>query len=267
MLHRFFLLRKNFLFLGFPLLLFVNSCSLLGSEDEEIINCILEEIRFDEFNSLNFQTLSGGKIYSVTQQFIDEDEVTVTASFQFSYNGDNIIITDQENPDTPLPFMTVEIEDDRPVHVQRNFALAGVQLLYDISYPDDNSIRIDLTRVASTGDVLYIGYSLYHLNGNGNVTRNERFRADEEDPEVLEKIEDRTFTYDDFPSPQKNLYLPFFADTNFPDAKFFSENNILTFTENNQSFQFQYQYGVNNTTVVQTLPSGQSIQFEYVNCP
>jgi hypothetical protein len=269
MLYRMVLHRVIYLFMGSILLLFTNSCSLLGSDNEEIADCILEEIRFDEFNSLRFQTISGGRIYRITQQFIEDDEVIITGSYQFNYYSDRIVITDQENPDTPLPFMTIDLENDRPVRILRYFATAGVRLYHDFSYPEDDLIRIDLTREASTGDVLYVGYSLYYLNGNGNIIRNERFRADEEDPDVFNKIEDRTFTYDDFQSPQENLYLPFFAASNFPDVKFFSENNILSFTdsEENQTFQYQYQYGENNSTVSQILPTGQSIQFEYVNCP
>lgn len=265
-LRQFFIHGKPIL-LSFLTAFLLLSCSLVNTDDKEIIPCILSEIKYDAFNSLKFQTISGGRIYNISQLFTEDDEPTIIASFQFNYFEDLISIVDQDNPSANEAFMTIRLENDRPYQVLRYFQASGVRLFHDITYPETGKIRVDLTREASTGDILYVGYSLYHLNSDGNVVQNERFVASDEEPSGFEKVQDRSFTYDSNPSPQINLFLPFFADTNFPDVKFFSVNNILTISENNQTIQFQYEYGLNNEVVTQTLPTGQSLIFLYANCP
>jgi hypothetical protein len=242
------------------------SCSILDSDDESTINCILSEIKFDEFNSLMYQTLSGGRVYNVSQQFSINGESTTQASFQFNYSDDLITVIDQNNPNSLFPFMNVKLVNGVPVEVIKFFSGAGVILYHEISYPNDDRIRIDMTREASTGDILYVGYSVYHLNSDRNVVRNERYRADENDPSQFTKIGEQLYTYDNNPNPQKNLYLPLFTASSFPDATFFSSNNIQIVSQNGQSFEFLYEYGENNEVVSQTLPSGQSLQFGYANC-
>lgn len=261
-----FITNGKFISVLFLSTFFILSCSILESDDEQITNCILEEIRFNEVNSLKFQTISGGRIYQIKQLLTLEDEIRTVASFQFNYFQDSIAVVDQINPSTQ-PFLSINLENEKPKQITRFFLTAGVKLIHEITYPENDIIRVDLNREASTGDVLYVGYSLYYLNPNGNIVRNERFRADEDESSGFLKIEDRRYTYDDYPSPQDNLYLPFFADTNFPDVKFFSPNNILSFTEDNQTFEFQYQYDENNNTTSQILPMGQAIEFNYINCP
>lgn len=247
--------------------MFVVSCSVNDSDSERNTECILQQIQFDEFNSLNFKTISGGRIYNLNQEFTLEGETKTVASFLFKYFADSIAVQDQNDPFSILPFLSVKLNDDKPIRVVKFFSNAGVKLIHELDYFSNNLIRIDLFREASDGGILYVGYSNYHLNEDGNVFRNERFSADRSDTTQFSKFEDRFYTYDNYSNPQKNLYLPFFADTNFPDVKFFSANNILSFTEEDQTFQFEYEYGTNENIVSQTLPDGQSIFFRYVNCP
>ena len=264
----FFLHIKNKLLFWPPLMLMIAvSCSVNNSETETETECILQEIKFGEFNSLKFQTVSGGRIYTLKQEFTFEGETDIVESFQFKYSPDSIAIQDQNDPFSIYPYLSVRLEDDKPVQVVKFFSQQGVRLIHDIDYSEPNQIRIDLTRIVSFGDKFYEGYSIYHLDSNGNVIRNERFDAVQNDPEELRKIEDRFYMYDDFPNPQKNLYLPFFADRTFPDVKFFSTNNIQSFREQEQRYQFQNIYGEDQNLVSQILPSGQPIHFGYVNCP
>ncbi len=242
------------------------SCSFGETDRIQFENCILNEIRYDQFNSLKFQTISGGRIYRATQEFLIDDEVDIVGAYQFQYAPGLITIINEDQPFSLKPFMTVVHDDFKPTQIQRYFYISGVTLYHDITYPQENIIRIELTRETSAGDLFTFGYSIYELNSDGNIIRNERFFADIDNPTEFEKVQDRFYSYDDFPSPQVDLYLPFFADINFPDVKFFSTNNILSFTENNQVFQFQYEYGENNNTLSQTLPVGQSIEFKYANC-
>lgn len=262
-----FLSHSRLLALASIVLITAGSCSIVNTESEEISDCILEEIQFDQFNTLKFQTISGGRIYQIRQELTIEDETKTVASFQFNYFKDSLSVVDQLNGSTVQPFLTVILEDDKPKKITRFFSTAGVRLIHEVSYPESSLIRTDLTRVASTGDTLYVGYSNYHTGTGGNILRNERFRADDDEPSGFIKIEDRIYTYDDNPSPQENLFLPFFSDTNFPDVKFFSPNNILSYTEDGQTFEFSYEYGESNHPVSMTLPFGQSVFFGYVNCP
>lgn len=242
------------------------SCSVHSPDDEAVSDCYLEEIRFDEVNSLQFQTLSGGRIYRMSRLYTVDGETNILDSYQFKYFEDSLAVIDQGNSFSTEPYLSIRFEEDRPVEAVRYFYSAGVKLFHDIEYFDEDSIRIDLSRLDSTGDLLYFGYAIYHINPDGNVARNERFRADPDDSTSVSKIEDRTFTYDGFPSPQENLFLPYFADADFADVKFFSDNNILSFSENNQTYEYQYEYGSDENVVTQILPSGQSLSFSYANC-
>lgn len=243
------------------------SCSVNDSTDQgEDNDCILQQIQFNEFSSLNFKTLSGGRIYNLTQEFTQDGETEIVESFLYKYAPDSIAILDQNDPFSIYPFISVNLEDGKPVRVVKFFSNLGVRLIHDIDYSQPNQIRIDITRIVSYGDQFYEGYAIYHLDSDGNVTRNERFDAIQNNPEELRKIEDRTFIYDSYPNPQKHLYLPFFATRTFPDVKFFSANNIISFTEQGQTFQFQNEYGGDENMVAQTLPDGQTIFFNYINC-
>lgn len=264
----FFRNRNNKSFSWVLLLMVITvSCSVNNAEIESDTECILQEIKFDEFNSLKFLTISGGRIFNLTQEFTSNGETEIVESFQFRYSPDSIAIQDQNDPFSIYPFVSVKLEDGKPVQVVKFFSGSGVRLIHDIDYSQPDQIRIDLTRIVSFGDEFYEGYSIYHLDSNGNVIRNERFEAKMNEPGEFIKFEDRFYIYDDFPNPQKNLYLPFFAGRNFPDVKFFSQNNIQSFREEEQLFQFQNIYGEDQNLVSQILPSGQPIHFGYVNCP
>lgn len=256
---------KFYLFLLLSLYLIV-SCSINSSDDEVVTDCYLEEIRFDEVNSLQFQTISGGQIYRMFRLYIIDGETNILDSYQFKYFEDSLAVIDQGNTFSTEPYLSIRFEGDRPVEVIRYFYSAGVKLFHHITYLQDNQIRIDLSRLDSLGDLLYVGYSLYYLNSEGNVVRNARFRADPDDSTSVMKVEDRTFTYDSFQSPHEDLFLPYFADANFADVKFFSDNNILTFSENNQTYEYRYEYGLDENVVTQILPSGESLSFSYANC-
>lgn len=263
---KFLVKSKSLRFLLIPLL-FLGACNLAETESEEETECFLSKIQFNPFDSLNFRTISGGRVYSLTQELTVDGETSITASFQFSYQQESIRVVDQINPHPINPYMHITLdENDRPVKVIRYFNSIGVVLIHEISYPEGNRVRVDLTREASTGDVLYIGYADYQLDDNGNVVRQQQFRADEDDSSQFTSILDRSYTYDDNPSPQDDLYLPFFANVNFPTLTFFSANNILSYTENGQTFSFDYDYGPKGEVIRQTRPTGNDILFGYANC-
>lgn len=254
------------LFMATVLLPFAVSCSVVDREDGPTPECFLEEIRYDEFNSLRFQTISGGQFYRISRLFTVDGQTNVQADYRFNYSRDSLTVLDRTLPFSNTPFMAIKYENQEPKKVARYFYSSGVTLFHDIAYFGDDSIRVDLSRLDSTGDLLYVGYSLYHQDGAGNVIRNERFRADREDSTIVTKTEDRTFTYDRYPSPQQDLLVPFFGNAGFPDVKYFSTNNILTLTEDNQTFEYQYEYGPDENVLTQTVPQGQSLSFSYANC-
>lgn len=248
------------------LLFILSSCDLVNSDNEEQVECYLSKIQFNQFDSLNFRTISGGRVYSLTQELTIDGESDITASFQYAYQKNSIRIVDQLNFHPTNPFMAITLEDERPVQVLRYFNSVGVLLTHDVSYPEENKIRVDLTREASTGDVLYIGYSDYTLDENRNVVRLQQFRVNDDNPSEFFPILDRFYTYDNNPNTQSNLYLPFFANVDFPNPTFFSSNNILSYTENGQTFNFNYDYGPDGEIVRQTRPAGNDILFGYANC-
>ncbi len=256
---------KAYLFLVFSSCILI-SCSIVNDGEEVPPDCYLEEIRFDQFNSLSFETLSGGRIYRMSREFTVDGETNILDSYKFDYFKDSLAVIDQGNTTSGEPYLSIRFDEDKPLVAVRYFYSAGVKLFHHITYLQDDQIRIDLSRLDSRGDLLYVGYSLYYMNADGNVIRNERFRADPEDSTSFTKIEDRSFTYDRFQSPQEELFLPYFSNPNFPDVKFFSQNNILSYTENGQNYEFEYEYGPDNNVISQALPSGQLLTFSYANC-
>ena len=147
---------KYFFLLLIPVL-FLMSCSILSSEENQTTGCILQEIKYDEFNSLKFQTILGGRMYTVSQEFADNDKVSIVASYQFRYSENRITVIDQKNSNALYPYLSIELEGESPKQILRYFPLSGVLLFHDFSYPEENLIRVDLTREASTGDILYVG--------------------------------------------------------------------------------------------------------------
>ncbi|MFT4738438.1 MAG: hypothetical protein ACI8QD_000150 [Cyclobacteriaceae bacterium] len=231
-------------------------------------NCILSTIQFDDFNKLQFTTVSGGQIYYVRQTFTFEGETKTVAFYQFTYFEDSLVIKDQLAQVSSLtPYISVKFEDEKPIQVVRFFNSSGVKLVHDFDYSQKDRLQVSLTRVASNGQSLFAAYANYHMNSAGNVSRIERFGIDPDDRSVFILNEDRVFSYDDFKSPVKGYYLPFFTDTNLPDVKFFSTNNVLSIAENNTTARYEYIYDASNNTTAQIPPSGQPVIFSYLNCP
>jgi len=243
----------------------IGSCSV--TDVSEGNSCILSEIQFTSNTKLVFTTISGGQVYQLKQEFTDEDgEVITLASFQYQYFTDSLVVRNQLATSRKFPFMTVKFEEGRAKRVQKFFGGSGVRLIHEIDYSNDDLILIDLYREASDGRILYAGYSNYYTDEKGNITRNVRYLVDRQDPSIFSKFEDTTFEYDDYSSPQQNLFLPFFTDTNFPDVRFFSQNNILE--EQDESGSGNYQYGYNEfgnmTSMIQ--PDGSPVYFRYIGC-
>ncbi len=146
-------------FFWIPLLMVIGiSCSVSDSESDRMTECILQEIRFDEFNSLNFKTISGGRIFNLTQEFTFEGETEIVESFLFKYAPDSIAILDQNDPFSTHPFISVRLKDEKPVHVVKFFSGSGVRLIHEIDYSEPNQIRIDLTRIVSRGILWRLRY-------------------------------------------------------------------------------------------------------------
>ncbi len=227
----------------------------------------MSEIQFAENSRLVFTTISGGQIYQLRQEFLrEDDDPLVVAAFQFQYFVDSLVVRNQLESELRFPYMTVKFEVDKPKRVEKYFGGSGVRLIHEIDYSNTDRILIDLYREASDGQILYAGYSNYFTDENGNITRNERFFADRDDPSIFEKFEDVTFEYDEFQSPQMNLFLPFFTDTNFPDARFFSPNNVLAVRSDSNVFNYQYSYDRfgNMTSMIQ--PDGTPVYYRYIGC-
>lgn len=236
------------------------------NNDVSTNSCILSEIQFSETSSLKFITVSGGQTYQIKQEFYREDEVLTVAFFQFTYFTDSMVVRNQLTDIQKFPYMTVKFEDERPKRVEKFFGGSGVRLIHEMDYTNDNRILVNLFREASDGRVLYAGYSNYFTDNEGNITRNERYLVNRDDPSVFEKFEDVSFEYDSFTSPQQNLFLPFFTDTNFPDVRFFSPNNILAIQgdEGVENYQYSYDNFGNMTSMIQ--PDGSPIYFKYIGC-
>lgn len=239
---------------------------MISGCDEEISQapCILEEIILDEFNSLKFRTISGGRVYQLVQEFTLEGQVDTIAYFQYVYFLDSLVVLNLLDPGQ-RPYMSVSFENERPIEVLRYFTSTGVLLYFDFEYNEAN-LRINLTRIASNGDRLLATYAIYHYDENENIERVEQFGIDQEDRSNFVVIQNRTFNYDNESSPLKNLYLPFFANANVPSVEFFSTNNIISVKDENGRIEIDYQFNEFNKVVKQINPDGTELNYGYLNC-
>ncbi|HCX22601.1 MAG: hypothetical protein CMB80_25640 [Flammeovirgaceae bacterium] len=206
------------------MLLFILTLSCEESEPA-LSECILEAIHLDDRNRLEFVTISGGKIYQVTQKYETDEEIETVASYRFNSFPDSLVILDQLNPGK-FPFMRVNYENGRPYKIIRHFPTEDVLLTHDISYSND-LIEVNMSRVASTGDFAELGHGLYHLDASGNVFHVEKFRWDLN--QQIYKYDERFFQYDQGISPLEGLLIPFFVRVALPDAEF-SLQEILWWT-------------------------------------
>lgn len=252
------------------LLRYLSVCLLLiilsGCEDEgfQPPTCILEEIEFDSNNRYRFETISGGTIYRQIQEYVTNDRIETLASFQFQYFTDSLVILDQLNPGK-YPYLRAKYEDDRLKEVVRHFPLSDVLVTHFFSYNEDH-FRVDMYRLASTGDYSYVAYGIYYTDESGNITRQESYLSQIENPDSFVRSEDRYFLYDLAKSPLQGLFLPFFSSFSLPGPEFFSPNNIVADQIDNTRREFQYQYGANGSTLAQIGTSGAAIQYHYLNC-
>lgn len=253
-----------FLCLLIPVLIF-QSCDI-NSSTPDTDSCILSSIQFDAINTIHISTVSGGKIFEVFQEANIDGETEIVASFRFIYQPDSISIRNLLSSGDQFQSLGIKLEDDRPVQVIKSFSGQGIQLIHDVTYPSNQLVRVDLTRIASNGDSLIVGFSNYHKDNNGNVRRYERYSADRSNPEFFTLEEDLIFTYDDFESPVNGYYLPFFNNTGFPDARFFSNGNITSISQDSSTVFFENEYGREGQLLSQKQVNGPVVFFEYANC-
>ena len=230
-------------------------------------NCLLASIQYNSNNWLELLTISGGTMYQLKQYVRVEGETKLFASYQYKYLKDSVIIRDQLNAAKyRYPYITAKLDQAIPVQVVRYSPATEIRVVFDIDYTDPGLIIVKLTRVTNEGDRLLFAYGHYELDGNGNVVHVTRYRINTATFAEFNIYEDRYYTYDDYANPMKGLILPFFASATSPDIKFFSQNNPLTVTENNQLARYAYQYGNSNNTLSQIPPDGDPVTFSFLNC-
>lgn len=238
--------------------------SLPACQDEDLIpdQCILESIHLDDYNRLEFLTLSGGRIYQIKQQLEVDGDIDLVSSFQFTYFNDSVVVLDQLNPGK-FPYMRVQMENEQPVKIIRHFPTEDVLLFHDLMYYDDR-VEVKMSRLASTGDLADLAFGVYYFNENNNIGRVEKFRSDFEGS--FYKYEERFFQYDQGISPLKSMLIPFFIQVALPDAEFFLYNNITVDQRIDARDIYSYRYSESGHTVAQIASDGSQVSFSYLNC-
>ncbi|WP_258097778.1 hypothetical protein [Marinoscillum pacificum] len=244
------------------LILIVFSLPACRDEDLSPDQCILESIHLDDYNRLEFLTLSGGRIYQIKQQLEVDGDIDLVSSFQFTYFNDSVVVLDQLNPGK-FPYMRVQMENEQPIKIIRHFPTEDVLLFHDLMYYDDR-VEVKMSRLASTGDLADLAFGVYYFNENNNIGRVEKFRSDFEGS--FYKYEERFFQYDQGISPLKNMLIPFFIQVALPDAEFFSCNNITVDQRIDARDNYSYRYSESGHTVAQIASDGSQVSFSYLNC-
>lgn len=239
--------------------------SCTDDSNELSTNCLLSRIVYDQSGSLKLETVSGGKIYQMKEQFLEEGKYKTLVTYGFKYPLNEVII-DNLSDDITVPLIHVYLENGRPAKVERYFSDSGVTLTHMITY-EGSVIRDELNWEAKSGDKLKYGYADYHLDGNGNVENYKQFNYDIEDQSIITQTEDIVFEYDDSDSPWDGLYFPMFLNIGMVDIKFFSKNNIVNIYDKTASQRYDYQYNQKGLPILLSVSgSSNEVEFEYINC-
>ena len=243
--------------------LLVVSCA--EQEGQPEFNCLLRRIVYDQSGSLLLETVSGGKIYQMKEQYYEGGKYQTLVPYKFKIPMTQVLIDDLSD-DSTVPLITVFLENERPVKVEKYFSDSGVTLTHIITY-EGAQIRDQLNWQAKSGEKLKYGYADYFLDANGNVVNYKQFNYDIEDQSIITQTEDIQFEYDDSESPWDGLYFPFFANIGMVDIKFFSKNNIVNIYNKSASQRYDYQYNQSGLpTLLSVSGSANEVEFEYINC-
>ncbi|MTI40663.1 hypothetical protein [Fulvivirga lutimaris] len=245
------------------LLPFVVSCS--EEEGKPNTSCLLRRIVYDQTGSLLLETVSGGKIYQIKEQFKEGGKYKTLVTYGFKYPLNQVAIDDLSD-DSTVPLILVYLDNNRPVKVEKYFSDSGVTLTHVITY-EGTVIRDELNWEAKSGEKLKYGYADYLLDDNGNVVNYKQFNYGIEDQSIITQTEDIQFEYDESESPWDGLYFPFFANIGMVDIKFFSKNNIVNIYDKIASQRYDYQYNQSGLpTLLSVSGSSNEVEFEYINC-
>jgi len=244
-------------------MIFITSCS--EDDGEPTYSCLLSRIVYDQTGSLKLETISGGKIYQMKEQYLEASRYKTLVTYGFKYPLNEVVI-DNLSDDTSTPLIHAYSENGRPVKVERYFSDSGVTLTHVITY-EGAVVRDELNWRAKSGATLKYGYSEYYLDVNGNVENYKQFNYDIEDQSIITQTEDIQFEYDESDSPWAGLYFPLFLNIGMADVKFFSKNNIVNIFDKQASQRYDYQYNQNGLpTLLSISGSSNEVAFKYINC-
>lgn len=231
--------------------LLLTNCSKNESNNEPIPenieieqNCLIAEIRF--------ATSKYEYIYNNNdelQQIINTYNDNPTTYYVNKITNDSItvgIILDDLSQD--LPTLGAKYNAEKLVHIKRFYNTSTVNI-FIFEYTEEKiTVRQDYSNGISYQN---ISYADYFIDQDGNVSSTKLYVYDNNSPNNFTLYNEGFYTYDSGNNPWKGIIYPTFLCQNLPNPMFFSQNNVLSETNNNTSTTnyYSYEYDENNLTI------------------
>lgn len=207
-------------------------------------SCLIEEIRFA---TSKFEYIYNNN--DELQQIINTYNGNSTAYYVNKITNDSITIgqiLDDLSQSSPL--ISAKYNGEKLTQLKRFYTSSSINVFIFEYTQGKITVRQDYATGISYQNVYY---GDYFLDQNGNVTSVKFYEYDHNAPNNFSLINEFDYTYDNGNNPWKGIIYPTFLCQYLPNAMLFSQNNILTETNNNTSntTYYGYEYDEHNLTI------------------
>lgn len=212
-------------------------------------NCLVDEIRFAT-SKYEYIYDNDNKLH----QIINTYNNTPSTYYVNQITNDSITIgLILDNLSQDLPTISAKFNGEKLTHLKRFYYDPIRVNIFIFEYTDDKII----VRQDYSAGTLYqnVNYGDYFINQDGNVTSAKLYKYDINSPNNFTLINELNYAYDSGNNPWKGVIYPTFLCQNLPNAMLFSQNNVISETNNNYfnntstNNYYSYGYDENNLTI------------------
>ena len=211
-------------------------------------NCLVNEIRFA---TSKFEYIyDNNKLHQIINTYNNNS----STYYVNQITNDSItigLIFDDLTQD--LPIISAKYNGEKLTHLKRFYYNPIRFNIFTFEYTED---KIVVRQDYSSGTLYQnVNYGDYFINQDGNVTSARLYRYDINSPNNFALINEINYAYDSGNNPWKGVIYPTFLCQNLPNAMIFSQNNVISETDNNYfnntstNNYYSYEYDEYNLTI------------------